>query len=411
MTVCKITCPYCSTDHEVDFSALNKASILECNICSNEFSLNNPAEESRSPAPKTKRPKKNFRKTGSPALSGRHSPAVSGRHRRAVPSRQSSSSDHTKMIINLCVFGLGLIIVSVLAFKLFGSKQNNGHPVAKQNEQNTYDKSLKTEIAELKKQLSQKQSTASAQTSEASKSGLVSHKNLSSVTKENTGLTEDVSVSGADAPAFAKAEETLVEDKKRDEVLVVNVALDDTQQDAPEEVTVSQTDTNKNMILIESEQAELDELSKLQQFELKDDEVKRLNELKNKYLWYKANRYKMSREDMDYAWDRRWTEILASNSMVRSRSDALLPRPLQILLEEAKTAKERAYLMRIYQKPVSFEEKELVRKARNQAIWEKRKEDGPQVFADDAKKKRNEKYIDEYGYEYYLNDKGQRIYL
>ena len=98
---------------------------------------------------------------------------------------------------------------------------------------------------------------------------------------------------------------------------------------------------------------------------------------------------------------------------MQKRRDAMLPRPLQILLEGVKDPKKRAYMMRIYQKPISFEEKEMVRKARNQAEWERRRSEPPRRYAEDRNKRtgRDQIYTDEFGYEYYLDDSGIRIYL
>ena len=413
MTICKITCPHCTTDHQVEFSILNTDSVLECNICSNEFSLNN-SSEAKEPLSKV-RPKKSFRNT-----KRNLNPNTTGRHRRVSAPRQApSKSDHTKLIVNLSVYGLGFILVGVLALKIFGTgpeDKTRTRVDTEQSAKNAYSQSLKSEIAQLRKEIKESKKGAVTET-ETATSGLVKHKDISSLNVQESKV-EDKAGSTVEvvSPPFA-AEPKSVESEEEN-IVYVGFESDkgssesvDENGEGPVYVTVQTAKANKRIILIESEQSELNELSKLEYQEMTDEEILRLKELKNKYLWYKANRYKMSREDLDEKWEKRWGAIAASNSMVKSRSDALLPRPLQILLADAKNQKDRVYLMRIYQKPVSFEEKERVRRARNQAIWEKRKKDGPAYFKEDKDKKRNEKYIDDFGYEYYLNDRGQRVYL
>ena len=116
---------------------------------------------------------------------------------------------------------------------------------------------------------------------------------------------------------------------------------------------------------------------------------------------------------MDRRWQQRHEAIEATNKIVKSRRDAMLPRPLQILLEGITDPKQRAYMMRIYQKPVSFKEKEMVRKARAQAEYERRRAEGPMKYREDRKKKRgrDQIYTDEYGYKYYVDERGNRVYL
>ena len=413
MVVCKIQCPECGTEHEVPFERLDAASVLECNICGNEFSLNNEqpqqAVHSKSKSRKTQR-----------GLKPAQSSARKRPTRRSPAARKSKDGVSTKYMINMCVGGLALILLLVVGIKLAKSNQTQSRQEAHNKEVNEAIKEINTtntvknEIAELKKELLKAQKPQTAAAGSGSKTDKAAPTSDELAKEENVVFESYqeaeprvVAEDGVeDAPAFAKPPS---DEEKEAPPMKKSSMKSKTEDSAP--TTVVNNTADKNMILIESEQNELDELVKIPGFKLTDDEKYRMKELKNKYLWYKANRFKMTREEMDEAWDRRWNEILASNDMVKSRSDAMLPRPLQILLEGAKDQKERIYLMRIYQKPISFEEKELVRKARNQAIWERRKEEGPKRYPEDASKKRNQKYIDEYGYEYYLDDKGQRVYL
>jgi len=411
---------------------LNSDSILECNFCGNDFSLNNQASGNAAPeqkVPKKHKIKKSIRSSRRPSA-----PAVTGRHRRASSHGPITSSEHTKMIVNLCVYGLGLILFSVLAFKLFGGKPQE-ETQAKMNQpvnnqaKDAYSESLKNEIADLRTQLKKSGNNTSTGT-QGSGAQFVKHQNVGLVTKEaDSNGSEIVHANDENDPdgnlTFQLSDDSIDDGNEdvsddRNEANNSNASTDSdqvsnesTQDRSSKSTYVSHkaAKITRSTILIPSEQSELDQLSKIEQFELTDEEKYRLKELKNKYLWYKSNRFKMTREDMDHAWDKRWAEIVASNDMVRSRSDSLLPRPLQILLAQATSQKDRVYLMRIYQKPVSFEEKERVRRARSQAIWERRKKDGPSYFPEDRKKERNEKYIDDLGYEYYLNDKGQRVYF
>lgn len=403
MVKCKITCPNCSSEHEVEFNILNSDSILECIICKHEFTLNKANNEPYRPSiPKNKRPKKTFRKSPEPS--------TSGKFKRISPVRHSTQKGNSKLIAILAVFSLTAILISVFAFKFLKLERNNNFWDSSQKNHkvdNATSEALKKELVEIKKQIIQSQNTSNLDEESSpensirsSSSALVSHKNIESLSIPKP----EIQTSNAVEPSTpARLDEKIAFEEDN------NVSKNN--DTTPEDLTSNSATIDKNIILIESEQAELKELSGLQKHELTEEENVRLKELKNKFLWYKANRFKMSREELDIAWEKRWTDILASNSIVKGRSDSMLPRPLQILLEGAKNKKERIYLMRIYQKPVSFEEKEMVRKARNQAIWEKRKENGPQYYAEDSRKKRNEKYTDENGYEYYLNDKGQRIYL
>lgn len=63
------------------------------------------------------------------------------------------------------------------------------------------------------------------------------------------------------------------------------------------------------------------------------------------------------------------------------------PRPLQILLEGVEDTKERARLIRIYQRPVTPEDKKLVRDARAKAASER----GSNSKRNSNKKKRGKK--------------------
>lgn len=415
MVVCKIQCPECGTEHEVPFDRLDSASVLECNICGNEFSLNSDQPE------EAVKPKSKSRKTQR-GLKPAQSSARKRPTRRSPSARKSNNGVSTKYMINMCIGGLALILLLVVGIKLAKSNQAQNRQEAHNKEVNEAIKDINTtntvknEIAELKKELLKAQNSKTATAGSGSKMDKAAPTSGELAQQENVVFESHqeaepkvVAEAGVeDAPAFAKPPS---DEEQEAPPMKKSSMKTKTEESSPTPTEVVSNSADKNMILNESEQSELDELAKIPAFKLTDDEKIRLKELKNKYLWYKSNRFKMTREEMDEAWDRRWAEILASNDMVKSRSDAMLPRPLQILLEGAKDQKERIYLMRIYQRPVSFEEKELVRKARNQAIWERRKEEGPKRYPEDASKKRNQKYIDEYGYEYYLDDKGQRIYL
>ena len=136
-----------------------------------------------------------------------------------------------------------------------------------------------------------------------------------------------------------------------------------------------------------------------------------LNMLNNKYLWYKSKRYHMTRAQMDTEWNKRHGEIQNANEKIRSNSDSQMHRALQILLEQCKTTKERAYMMRIYQKPVSKKEKDIVAKAHAQAKYERMM--SHRRYKEDKNKKKdpNVYYRDQYGYKYYVNKKGFRVYV
>lgn len=399
MIVCKIECPSCGTGHDVPYDSLSDAKSLECTICGHNFPLSSENKDSQVKAKKKSKNQTNL-KFGSPATKRKTA-------RKSNVQKKSSDSISTKYIVNVCIIGLVLVLVSIGGYKFFSSKKKSSIEVAKNEELKEVIQELKTtnmvkaEMADLKRQLldAQKEKSVAKPTAKAAK--LVSVAAGETVILENYGnransILEPQTIE--EAPVFGgggQQTEEVVEEAPQPEMVTVN----------------DKTMVSAKTILIPSEQNEMEELNKIPSYELTDEEKNTLTELKNKYLWFKANRFKLTREQMEYEWDRRWSAIQDSNKVTKSRSDAMLPRPLQILLEGAETQKERAYLMRIFQKPVSFEEKEIVRKARNQAIWERRKADGPMTYPEDSSKKRNKKYIDEYGYEYYLDDKGQRVYL
>lgn len=402
MIVCKIECPSCGTGHDVPFDSLSDAASLECTICGHDFPLSSENKPKQEKAKKKSRTQTNM-KFGGPAPKRKTA-------RRPAPQRKSQDSISTKYIVNVCIVGLVLVLAAVGGFKFFSSKKAESSKTAKTEELKEVIQEMRTtnmvkaEMAELKRQLLDAQkvkAVSSRPMTNASTTATVTAGQT--VVLEGYGNGEAVTLepqAAEEPPAFGGERQEV-----REEVQV------STPVEEQEAVRVSTSMPNSKTILEPSEQQHMEELNKIPSYELTDEEKETLAELKNKYLWFKANRFKMTREQMEYEWDRRWSAIQESNKVTKSRSDAMLPRPLQILLEGAETQKERAYLMRIFQKPISFEEKEIVRKARNQAIWERRKAEGPMTYPEDASKKKNKKYIDEYGYEYYLDDKGQRIYL
>lgn len=64
------------------------------------------------------------------------------------------------------------------------------------------------------------------------------------------------------------------------------------------------------------------------------------------------------------------------------------PRPLQILLEGVEDSKERARLIRVYQRPITEEDKKLVKEAREKAAQER---GGTKNQENDNKKKSSKK--------------------
>lgn len=390
MIVCKIKCPSCGADHDVPYDSLSEAKSLECTLCGHDFPLSSEGKPKEAKA----KVRKSKSKTQIDIKCGNHS-ARKKTSRKLAPKRKKNDTVSSKYIINASVIGLSVILLFLVIFKLAGSKEENN--VALIDEPKSTMPTLVKNEVEVKNKFidAQKATIASA----VVKPAPVVVETPGTKIQENTLIVQEA----VNAPEFGKRTEKVpvevsqYEEPKKTEPVPVSLVTNQTP--------------SKNMILIESEQAEMDELRKIPGFKLTAEEKETLKELMSKYQWYKANRFKLNRDEMDEAWERRWSEIVASNVEAKGRTDAMLSRPLQILLEGKKTIKERAYMMRIYQKPISFEEKELVKKARAQAQWEKRKEEAPIKYPEDKRKKKNQKYTDEYGYEYYLNDKGQRIYL
>ena len=126
-------------------------------------------------------------------------------------------------------------------------------------------------------------------------------------------------------------------------------------------------------ILDDFEMEEMSELKKETFSDLTDSEKKRLYYLQDKYNWFRSNRYKYkSREELEKRWEKRAETIEKNNEKVKEGRDSMHPRSLQILLKKAKTAKERAEIIRIFNDPKTEAEKKMVREARNQSAREKR---------------------------------------
>lgn len=399
MVMCKIKCPSCGADHDVSIDMLSSAKTLECTLCGNEVSLKSDGKGQSATTPKKSQSQKK--------MATQRKSAVSSSKRKTVgkssAKRKKSKGESTKYVVNLCIGGLALIIFLVLIVKLSGSKGSTETELAQQKE--NVDLNLNEQkIVSFKHEANDQKSSLKDMKNAAIKAKPEVESGESVVLEGYASANLEVQESEG-TPVFGGGGSAEVEEVEPQQHVIV------TQTEVVEPVAAVSEAPSTKTILEPSEQSEMEELNKLPSYEMTDEEKTRLTELKNKYLWFKANRFKLTREQMEYEWDRRWAAIEDANKMAKSRSDAMLPRPLQILLAKAKSQKERAYMMRIYQKPISFEEKEMVRKARGQAIWERRKLDGPMRYPEDKKKKKNKKYIDEYGYEYYLDDSGQRVYL
>jgi hypothetical protein len=406
---------------EVPYDVLTTGNYIGCRGCGIEFNVDKngqTAKKKQEPARSPEKTQKTSRARSNPApqkiqtnkskrktLTNVKIGTVKTVRKRS--SRKSKADQQTQYFIKLAVGGLAAILAVVLIAKFATGSSKQPVQVAESlSEESNND--VKDALA-LPVKAVKKMSGAGGKASALVPAGSASVPTSSEAKNAPEVVVQNV--------AFAQAPQTdVAADQPAGDFSVKPITPRTIPAKESEKVTetVKRTVRKSPMILIASEENEMNELRKLDRRDMTQEEKTRVDYLMNKYNWYKSMRYKYSsREEMDRRWEQRHEAIEATNKIVASRRDSMLTRPLQILLEGITDPKQRAYLMRIYQKPVSFKEKEMVRKARAQAAWERRRADGPMRYPEDRRKKRgrDQIYTDEYGYKYYVDERGNRVYV
>lgn len=295
--------------------------------------------------------------------------------------RKSSSPDPTKLIISFLGAVFAIILITTVVRIQSNQRQESKNRLVAENDK--LKKALETEMAliqKAKKQQLQNQKEMELQLAAAKKK----------MEQVNTVKFDEY----RERPALRDFKPREIKVKKKEEP----------KKEAEEVVPIID-----KFILSAQEEKELQTLKSFNSQSLTDQQLERLKELKAKYSWFKANRFKLTNTEMEIAWKKRWTKILASNVEGQKYKDAVYPRPLQILLSKAKTSNERAYFMRIFRRPTTFKEKKMVHEAKGQAHYERYKYK-PTKFISDRGLKKGVVHQDEYGYKYTIDGSGRRLY-
>jgi hypothetical protein len=407
MVMCKVACPECGMVGESAYEQVSSKSGVKCFGCGIDYSVNKAGETVKveSGAPKKEQTKKTKRKT---LTNIPVSPRASSRVKGASKKRKNDAQ--AQFVIKLGIGGLAAVLFIIVIVKAAGSgsSANQGQDVAKVNSSDQDDKRKPLYTVSKKVSLVKSDSKLAASSVVTSTEPATVEKTAVQVETVNVAfakpLVEVEEISQPKSDNF---------DNAKDVAPVRQIERKPKATTATTIAKIPATPSKKSapMILQPGEDNYRIELSNLDRRDMSAKEKKDLDTLNNKYNWYKSKRYHMTRAQMDKEWSRRWGEIQIGNAHVVSRSDSLMRRPLQILLEGKTTIKERAYMMRIYMKPVSFEEKELVKRAKEQAKWERERSFRPYKADKGKKRGRGLTYKDEYGYEYYIDGKGNRVYI